>query len=63
MRVRSIVVDDGGPNTLDYASPPRKVKKPPPDVLFLFAWMALFVALFVLMSLLLTYVLAFLTIQ
>ena len=50
-------VEEGRRKPLDYASPPRKVKKPLPDVAFLLGWMALLVALFVLTTLVLVAVL------
>ncbi len=41
------------PVRLDYASPRRKVRKPVPDVVFLFGWMCVFVGMYLVMSLLL----------
>jgi xanthosine utilization system XapX-like protein len=43
---------------LDYASPRRKVRKPVPDVVFLFGWMGVFVGMYLVMSLLLVGLLA-----
>ena len=43
------------PRRLDYASPRRKVRKPVPDVAFLFGWMGLLVGMYLLMSLLLAF--------
>ena len=42
---------DEGPRALEYVSPARRVKKPPPDVVFLFGWMLVFVACYAVVSL------------
>ena len=43
---------DGRPQALEYASPPKKVKKPLPDFVFLLGWMLVFAACHVLLSVL-----------
>jgi hypothetical protein len=41
---------DDGPRALEYVSPVKKPKKRAPDVLFLFAWMLVFVACYAVVS-------------